>query len=96
MSRLEGKVAVVLGAGGVGNMGQAIVHRFAAEGATVVVGGRNRAILDALAKEIGGKAITCDIVRRTDLEALAVGTIAAFGRIDVAVDCAGINFARPR
>lgn len=95
MRRFESKVAIVLGAGGQGNMGQAIARRFASEGAKVVVSGRNRANLDALAEEIGGKAIPCDIGRRADIEALAQGTLAAFGKIDVAVDCAGINLSRP-
>ena len=95
MSRLAGKVAVVLGAGGVGNMGQAIARRFAEEGAQVVVSGRNVANLAALAGEIGGKATACDITRRVDIEALAQDAIDTFGRIDIAVDCAGINLARP-
>ena len=40
MGRINGKVAVILGAAGEGNMGQTIARRFAAEGARVVVAGR--------------------------------------------------------
>ena len=59
MGRLQGKIAVVLGAAGEGNMGQVMARRFAAEGATVVVAGRQLAALEALAKEIGGLALAC-------------------------------------
>lgn len=93
--RLAGKVAIVLGAGGQGNMGQAIARRFAAEGASVVVAGRNAAVLDALAAEIGAVTALCDVCVRASIEALAKTTITAFGRIDVAVDCTGRNFTRP-
>ena len=40
MGRLEGKVAVILGAAGEGNMGQTIARRFSREGARCVVAGR--------------------------------------------------------
>lgn len=39
--RLAGKVAVILGAAGVDNMGQVIARRLAVEGAKVVVAGRH-------------------------------------------------------
>lgn len=95
MSRLNDKVAIVLGAGGQGNMGQAIARRFASDGARVMVSGRNGPMLDALAEEIGGRAFLCDIGRRDDIEALAQATIEAYGKIDIAVDCAGLNLAKP-
>ena len=95
MKRLQDKVAVVLGAGGERNMGQAIARRFAAEGARVVVSGRSMSSLSTLAEAIGGTAVACDIGRRADLDALARAAIATYGRIDVAVDCAGVNLSRP-
>ena len=52
MGRLDGKVAVVLGAAAKDNMGQVMARRFAAEGASVVVGGRQADTLAAL----GGRA----------------------------------------
>lgn len=93
--RLEGRVAIVLGAGGEGNMGQAIARRFAGEGAKVVVSGRNAAGLAALAQAIGGAGLPCDIRSRASLEALAAGALETFGRLDIAVDCTGRNFAMP-
>jgi len=89
MGRLEGKVAVVLGAAGRDNMGQAIARRFQAEGARVVVSGRHRDVLDSLAEELNGLAISCDITDRADVAALARGAKAWLGRVDVAVNATG-------
>ena len=95
MSRLAGKIALVLGAGGEGNMGQAIARRYAAEGATVIVAGRAMPPLAALAGEIGGLALPGDITSRASLDALAHTALDRFGRIDVAVDCVGLNLSVP-
>ncbi len=89
MSRLAGKVAVVLGAAGRGNMGQAIARRFVHEGARVVVGGRRAEPLTALAAELGGSSTLCDITRKGEVENLAQAALEAHGRIDVAVNCTG-------
>ena len=51
---LEGKVAVVYGGGGV--IGGACARAFAREGAHVVVAGRTRAALDAVAADVGNVA----------------------------------------
>ena len=89
MGRIEGKIAVILGAAGAGNMGQVIARRFAAEGARVVVAGRDSAALAALAAELKGESFTCDITRSKDVAALAREAAARCGRIDVAVNCTG-------
>lgn len=89
MGRLDGKVAVVLGAASPGNMGQTIARRYAAEGATVVVAGRHATVLEALAAEVGGRAVVCDITAKAEVEALVAETLAAYGRVDVAVNCTG-------
>lgn len=93
--QLAGKVAIVLGAGGEGNMGQAIARRFAAEGARLVVSGRTLQALEPLAAALDGKAVACDICSAPSLERLAQAAVDAFSRIDIAVDCTGRNFARP-
>jgi 2-hydroxycyclohexanecarboxyl-CoA dehydrogenase len=89
MKRLAGKTAVVLGAAGRDNMGQAIARRFAAEGAHVVVGGRHEPALRELAAELGGRHTPCDVTRKDDVERLAAFAVAAYGRVDVAVNCTG-------
>jgi NAD(P)-dependent dehydrogenase (short-subunit alcohol dehydrogenase family) len=89
MSRLAGKVAVVLGAADADNMGQVIARRFAQEGATVVVAGRHEAPLRALAQELDGRFLLCDITRRAEVAALAEFALTLAGRIGVAVNCTG-------
>ena len=71
MGRLEGKVAVVMGATRQGNMGQAIARRFLQEGASVVVAGRTAAGLEAFADETGCRWRACDIRQKADIERLA-------------------------
>lgn len=89
MGKLEGKVAVVLGAAGKDNMGQVMARRFAAEGARVVVAGRHLGPLETLAQEIGGVAVACDITSKADVLALAGRAVEACGRVDIAVNCTG-------
>ena len=61
MGRLDGKVAVIIGASGAGSMGQQTARRMAEEGAKVVVAARRAEPLEALAADTGGTAIACDI-----------------------------------
>jgi 2-hydroxycyclohexanecarboxyl-CoA dehydrogenase len=89
MGRINGKVAVVLGAAGEGNMGQVIARRFAAEGASIVVAGRNEAGLASLAAELGGLYCLCDITRSDDVAALARFAAEHLGSLDIAVNCTG-------
>ncbi len=89
MGRIDGKVAVILGAAGKDNMGQVIARRFAAEGARVIVAGRSEAQLRALAAELGGDQRVCDITRSADVAALAHFAVERFGGLDIAVNCTG-------
>jgi NAD(P)-dependent dehydrogenase (short-subunit alcohol dehydrogenase family) len=92
--RLKNKAALVLGAGGRGNMGQAIARRFAAEGARLVVSGRNLAELHMLSQELDGLAVACDITSFTGIERLVAQTTEHLGGIDIAVNCVGLNLGR--
>ena len=65
MARLEGKVAVVLGAAAKDNMGQDIARPLAREGARLVVCGRHADTLTAVAMPEG---VDADAVRATILE----------------------------
>jgi len=89
MGRLDGKVAVVLGAAGRDNMGQTIARRFAAEGARLVVSGRTEASLKIIADELDGTYALCDITRKADVGALAQHATATYGKVDIAVNCTG-------
>ncbi len=99
MSELEGKVAVVTGAGR--NIGRAIAVELAAAGARVVVNfvrdaGAARDVVDTL-EESGAAAIACqaDVARSADVAKLRDAALAAFGRVDVLVNNAGINDDAP-
>jgi NAD(P)-dependent dehydrogenase (short-subunit alcohol dehydrogenase family) len=88
--RLLNKVAVVTGA--TGSLGRAIVQGFLAEGARVVVFGRNRGRLDELAGLATARVLVVegDVTNSGDLESLVATTIRRFGGVDVLVPAAGI------
>lgn len=88
--QFEGKVAVVTGAGS--GIGKAITGRLAQEGANVVLVGRTRSKLEAVAEELGKGLATCYTADVTDEK--QVGLLAEFinkkyGRVDILVNNAG-------
>lgn len=95
MGRLQGKVAVVLGAAGKDNMAQVIGRRLVDEGARLVAAGRDLAALDAFAAPLGGIAVACDICDKAQVDALADRAIATFGRIDIALNATGWGLLSP-
>lgn len=92
---LQGKVAVVTGA--TANIGRATALAFAAEGARVVVSGRDAeqgAAVVEEAKRLGAAAaiwVAADLTSAEQVDALAAQVIEAFGAIDVLVNNAGGN-----
>jgi NAD(P)-dependent dehydrogenase (short-subunit alcohol dehydrogenase family) len=98
MRRFEGKTIVVTGSGKHKGLGQAILQRFADEGANCVL---SDLVIDAEAQEVadelrrrGAKveAIACNVAKADECRALVDGAIAAFGSLDVFVNNAGIGF----
>jgi 3-oxoacyl-[acyl-carrier protein] reductase len=90
MSTLEGKTAVIMGASGSHNFGAAIARRLAAEGANVVVSGRRKEALEALASEIGGLAVSCDVTDEAQIENLFGSAVEKYGDVNIAVNSSGI------
>ena len=66
----------------------------AAAGYQVVLAARSTEKLEALAGELGGLAVTCDVTEWADQEALVERTLAEYGRIDVAFANAGFGGKR--
>ena len=90
--RLDGKVAIVTGAGK--GIGAAIAKAFAEAGADVVIGARTVTDLESVASEItalGRRALVVptDVLDFSQLQNLADRTMAEFGRIDILVNNAG-------
>lgn len=93
MGRLDGKVAVITG--GNSGVGAATAKLFAKEGATVVITARREAALKEVADEItaaGGEvyAVSTDISKPEDPEALMQKVMDKYGKIDILVNNAGI------
>ena len=96
--RLDGKVAIVTGAGK--GIGKGIALGLAEAGADVVCAARTQSEIDATADEIralGRRALALrtDVTVTTDLEGLVDTTIAELGRLDVLVNNAGGTGPRP-
>ena len=89
MGMLDGKVAVITGAGS--GMAKASVKVFAREGAKVVAADISGAEKDTV-QEVGGDvvAVHCDVTDEDDVAAAVRAAIDAFGRLDVMLNVAGI------
>ena len=96
MSRVEGKVALVAGAGG--GIGGAAAAGLGREGAAVVCADIDAAAAEATAAQIcaaGHRAIALglDVRDRPAIDAVVTTTVREFGRLDVLLDCAGVSHA---
>lgn len=85
--QLEGQSAII--SGGASGLGAATARRLAACGAKVLVADIQDAAGQALAAEIGGRFVHCDVTSEADVLA-AVEAAQALAPLRVAVSCAGI------
>jgi len=89
MERLQGRVAVVTGAGS--GIGLASAKRMAAEGARIVAVDIDEGAGKLAADETGGQFIAADVASEADVQRLFDDVAAEYGRIDIAFNNAGIS-----
>jgi NAD(P)-dependent dehydrogenase (short-subunit alcohol dehydrogenase family) len=91
---LEGKVAIITGAGS--GMAKASTKVFVREGAQVVAADISGAEQDT-ATEVGGSVLPvhCDVTKEADVEAAVQVALETFGRLDVMLNVAGIGGPEP-
>ena len=96
MNELKDKVAIITGAGT--GVGRACMQLFAAEGAKVAGVSRTQGNLDetrGLVEQAGGSAlvIATDLAREDSSARVFAATLAAFGRVDIVVNAAGVGYS---
>ncbi|HEY2761510.1 MAG TPA: SDR family oxidoreductase [Pirellulales bacterium] len=95
---LSGKTAVIIG--GTGVLGGALAEGIAQAGAFTFVAGRGAerglARVEAI-KKLGGQAsyLSVDITRRESIDDLLAAAVKQRGRVDILVNCAGVNAGTP-
>jgi 3-oxoacyl-[acyl-carrier protein] reductase len=89
---LEGQVGLVTGGGrGIGRM---IARELADAGMRVAVAARTAGQVEETAQEIGGLAVTADVSRQEDVEAMTAAVERELGPIDLLVNNAGVGPSR--
>jgi len=85
---LKDRVCIVTG--GAQGIGEACARRFAREGAVPVIADVDTARGQALAAELGGLFVACDVGDKSQVDTLVAQVVLKYGRIDVLVNNAGI------
>jgi 3-oxoacyl-[acyl-carrier protein] reductase len=94
--RLTGRTAIITG--GASGIGRRTAELFAEEGATIVIGDRNEGLLHEVEQTIGGDScvtLGIDVTQESDLEQLVQLAGEKFGKVDLAVNAAGIGTLGP-
>jgi NAD(P)-dependent dehydrogenase (short-subunit alcohol dehydrogenase family) len=89
MALLEGKIALITGAGQ--GIGRGIARRFAREGATIVIAEiseEHGQRVEAEIMEFGGRStfVRTDVARKSEVEAAIQAAVTQFGRLDILVN----------
>jgi 3-hydroxybutyrate dehydrogenase len=91
--RMDGKVAIVTGAGS--GIGAAIARHLAEQGAKVVIADLKAAEGTALAEQIQGTFVSADLRQSTACRELVEVTVQQFGKVDILVNNAGFQHISP-
>src|SRR5690606_88162 len=85
--QIKGKVFIVTG--GASGLGEGAARRLAAQGATVVIADMQADKGEAVAKDIGGAFVRCDVSNEQDGQAV-VAKAQSLGKLMGLINCAGI------
>ena len=91
-NRFEGKVAVVTG--GASGIGRRTAEALLEQGARVVIGDRDEALLSKFAERFDpafSEAVRVDVTSEADVERLLMTAAERFGRLDIGVNSAGVG-----
>jgi NAD(P)-dependent dehydrogenase (short-subunit alcohol dehydrogenase family) len=89
LKRLEGRVATITGGGS--GLGKATAIRFASEGALVVIADMDEKSGQAVATEVNGTFINCNVADKASVDNMFAEVFKKFGKIDIAFNNAGIS-----
>jgi NAD(P)-dependent dehydrogenase (short-subunit alcohol dehydrogenase family) len=89
LKRLEGRVATITGGGS--GLGKATAIRFASEGAHVVIADMDEKSGQAVATEVNGTFIKCNVADKASVDNFFAEVFKKFGKIDIAFNNAGIS-----
>lgn len=87
--KLKGRVAIITG-GGTG-IGKGIARCFAREGARLMLAQRRLEVAEKTAAELSGRALSCDVSSRSQVERLFEETLRHYGQIDILVNNAAVT-----
>lgn len=93
MTRLQDKVAIITGSAN--GIGKAIAVRYAQEGAKIVIADFNEEALNSTVDMLKGQGVQAvgvkvNVAVEEDIQRMIDDSVAAFGRIDILVNCAGV------
>lgn len=90
---LSGKTVIITG--GASGIGEALVYAMARAGAHVVIADLNGKAAEALAAEVGGVGLACNVTIEADIQSVVAEAEARFGPVDVFISNAGLGRGEP-